>query len=109
NNSEQPRTAAIPTYTTTQAFERVYGSGPARISSAADHSLTLTVPPLSTVVYASAGRIPASKAAPDVSLTAPAPAAGSGGRMQVTAEVAGSAFAQLIFSARTGSSGWRPT
>ena len=108
NNSEQARTAAIPTYLSGQAFNRVYGTGPTRVTSAADRRLTLTVPPLSTVVYAAAARIPASPAAPAVSLAAPAPAAESPGRMRVSAEVAGSSFTEVTFYAKTGSGRWTP-
>jgi alpha-amylase len=108
NNSEQARTAVIPTYLAGRGFDRVYGAGPARVTSAADRGLTLTVPPLSTVVYAAAGRIPASAAAPAVSLAAPAPAAESRGRMQVVANVAGSSFYEVTFYARAGRGGWTP-
>jgi alpha-amylase len=108
NNSEQARTAAIPTYLSGQGFQRLYGTGPATVTSAADRRLTLTVPPLSTVVYAATGRIPASKAAPAVSLAAPAPAAESRARMQVSATVAGSSFNEVTFYARTGNGRWTP-
>ena len=108
NNSEQARTAAVPTYIAGGDFQRVYGTGADRLSSAADRRLTVAVPPLSTVVYESAGRIPAAKAAPAVSLTAPAPAAESRGRMQVTANVAGSSFNEVTFYARSGRGGWAP-
>ena len=108
NNSEQPRTAAIPTYAAGQAFDRVYGTAPERAASAADRRLTVTVPPLSTVVYAAAGRIPASKAALAVSLAAPAPAAESRARMQVTADVAGANFYEVTFYAKTGRGAWKP-
>ncbi|WP_250033950.1 alpha-amylase family glycosyl hydrolase [Paractinoplanes maris] len=106
NNSATARTAAIPTYLSGGRFERVHGSGPATATSAADRRLTLTVPPLSTVVYASVSRIPASKAAPAVSLAAPA--AEPGGRIQVGATVGGSSFAEVSFYARTGRGGWTP-
>ena len=108
NNSEQARTAAIPTYLAGKGFDRVYGAGPARISSAADRRLTVTVPPLSTLVYASAGRIPVARSAPAVSLAAPAPAAQSRGRMQVSADVAGSSFYEVTFYARAGHGRWTP-
>jgi alpha-amylase len=107
NNSEQARTAAVPTYVAGRPFTRVYGSGPAQIGTAADRTLTVTVPPLSTVVYESSGRIPASTAAPAISLGAPTPAAESRGRMQVTADVAGNSFNEVTFYARTGHGGWQ--
>ncbi|MCO8271678.1 alpha-amylase family glycosyl hydrolase [Actinoplanes sp. TRM 88003] len=108
NNSTSPQTAAVPTYLAQGKFERVYGSGPATATSAADRRLTLTVPALSTVVYASTGRIPASKAAPAVTLAAPAPSAESRARMQVSASLGGSSFAEVTFYARTGRGAWTP-
>jgi glycosidase len=108
NNSEQAATAAIPTYVGRGTFERVYGSGPSTVRSGADRTLSLTVPPLSAIVYASGGRIPKSKAAPAVTLATPAPAAESRGRMRVEASVAGSSFYEVTFYARTGSGSWTP-
>ncbi|XVV15316.1 alpha-amylase family glycosyl hydrolase [Actinoplanes sp. CA-131856] len=106
NNSEQPRTVAIPTYLAKAKFDLVYGTGPATVRSATDRSLALTVPPLSTVVYASSGRIPPSPAAPAVTLGRPTPSA-TPSRMQVSATVAGSSFAEVTFYART-TGGWTP-
>ncbi|MFG1993997.1 alpha-amylase family glycosyl hydrolase [Actinoplanes sp. NPDC048988] len=107
NNSEQPRTAAVPTYFAKGDFQRVYGSGPATVRSAGDRTITVTVPPLSTVVYASSGRVPPSKAAPAVSLGRPTPSE-SPSRMRVPATVAGSSFAEVTFYARTAGGGWQP-
>ena len=53
NNSEQPQSAPVPTYLPRAGFSRVYGDAPARLTSGADRRLTVTVPPLSTVVYRS--------------------------------------------------------
>ncbi|GID31987.1 alpha-amylase family glycosyl hydrolase [Paractinoplanes brasiliensis] len=106
NNSSTAQTAAVPTYLSRGKFERVYGPGPSTVTSAADRKLTLTVPPLSTVVYASTTKIPASTAAPAVSLSTPAPAAESRARMQVSATLSGSAPAEVTFYARTGNGGW---
>ncbi|MEV6303478.1 alpha-amylase family glycosyl hydrolase [Actinoplanes sp. NPDC051861] len=108
NNSAVAATASIPTFATKSGFSRIYGSGPARVKSAADRTLTVTVPPLSTVVYALDGRIPRSAAAPAVTLEPPAPAAETRGRMQVTANVAGSSFYEVSFYARTGNGSWAP-
>ncbi|MFC7531929.1 alpha-amylase family glycosyl hydrolase [Actinoplanes sp. GCM10030250] len=108
NNSEQPQTAAIPTYAAKRTFERVYGSGQGRVTTGTDRRLTLSVPPLSAIVYASDGRIPPSKAAPAVTLAAPAPATESRGRMRVEATVAGSSFYEVTFYARTGNGAWTP-
>ena len=107
NNSEEPQTAAIPTYGRRESFRHVYGEGPNRIQTARDGTLTLTVPPLSTVVYRTTGRIPRSHAAPDIDLAPPTQAPESGGRMLVSADVASSSFNEVTFYARTGDGRWQ--
>ncbi|RKR86266.1 glycosidase [Micromonospora pisi] len=106
NNSEQPRTAAIPTYLAGHTFTNLYGDGPDRVRTGGDRKLSLTVPPLSTVVYQSTGRLPRSKAAPAISLATSVPAAETAGRIRVGADVAGSAFHEVTFYARTGNGRW---
>jgi glycosidase len=108
NNSEQPQTAAIPTFVRKGSFFKVYGDGPAHLRSGADRALGLTVPPLSAVVYRSAAPIPRSADAPAISLAAPAPAAQSRGRMHVSADVAGSSFYEVTFYAQVGGGRWEP-
>ena len=106
NNSETTQTAAIPTYVPKRTFHKVYG-GAASVQSGVDGALPLTVPPLSAVVYASAGRIPGSKAAPAISLGDPVPAPGARGRIHVTADVGGSSFYEVTFYAQVGNGPWR--
>ncbi|MFC3298526.1 alpha-amylase [Arthrobacter agilis] len=106
NNSTEPQTAAIPTYAAKRSFGLVYGDASQRAKSAADGTLTVTVPALSTVVYELSGRVPPSKAAPAVSLQAPTPAAEDNGRMRIAADVAGSSFYEVTFEARTAGAEW---
>jgi glycosidase len=108
NNGETAATAAIPTYVARGGFQRVYGSGPASATSAADRTLTLTVPPLSAVVYASAARIPRSAAAPGVALGQPEPSAEARTRLHVSADVPGASFYEVTFYARAGNGPWTP-
>ncbi len=108
NNSEQPQTAAIPTFVAKRQFRPVYGEGAAAAKTDSAARLTVTVPALSAVVYESAGRIPHSKSAPSIALGAPAPAPGSQGRMQVSATVDGSSFYEVTFYARAGGGAWTP-
>lgn len=106
NNSKQAQTAAVPTYVGKRAFNRIYGEASAEVKTAADGKLTVTVPPLSAVVYESAGRIPHSKAAPAVSLQAPAASAADNSRIRVGADVDGSSFYEVTFQARTAGGAW---
>ena len=106
NNSEQAATAAVPTYAGRENFRLIYGDGARSVRSDRDGRLTVTVPPLSTVVYRLDGRIPRSHSAPHISLDAPAPAAESRGRMQVSASVGGSSFNEVTFYAKVGNGRW---
>lgn len=108
NNSEEAQTAEIPTYMPARTFTSIYGEGEDRVKSARNGTVTVTVPPLSAVVYEASGRIPASKAAPAISLSQPAPTEGDNGRMLVEADVDGSSFYQVSFEARTAGREWTP-
>ncbi|QDG68640.1 alpha-amylase [Pseudarthrobacter sp. NIBRBAC000502772] len=111
NNSEQPQTADVPTYIGKRSYTRIYGStgaGADEVRTSADGKLTVTVPPLSAVVYQSSGRIPHSKAAPAVALQEPAAAPADNGRINVTADVGGASFYEVTFEARTAGGGWAP-
>ncbi len=108
NNSEQAQTAEVPTYITKRNYTRVYGNAAEAAKTSADGKLTVTVPPLSAVVYQSSGRIPHSKAAPAVALQEPAAAPGDNGRLKVTADVGGSSFYQVTFEAKKAGGDWHP-
>ena len=114
NNSGTAQTAAVPTYIAKRSYTRIYGgtgdtgSTAAESKTADDGKLTVTVPPLSAVVYESSGRIPHSKAAPAVALQQPATAAGDNGRIRVAADVDGSSFYEVTFQARTAGGEWEP-
>jgi alpha-amylase len=112
NNSEEPQTAAVPTYIAKRNYSLLYGDAAENSKTSADGKLAVTVPPLSAVVYQSSGRIPREKAAPAVALQAPASAAatatsaGDNGRIQVTADVDGTSFYEVTFEARTPGGKW---
>ena len=108
NNSESTQTARVPTYIAKRTFTKIYGPGAAEVKTAGDTTLELTVPPLSTVVLESSGRIPRSKSAPDISLDAPTPTQESRGRMLVSADVPGDSFYEVSFEAKVGGGSWQP-
>lgn len=108
NNSEQPQTAEIQTYIAKRNYTKVYGDAAAEAKTSAEGKLTVTVPPLSAVVYESSGRIPHSKAAPAVVLNQPMPATGDNGRLEVTANVDGSSFYEVTFEAKQAGGEWQP-
>jgi glycosidase len=108
NNAETEQTAAIPTYVARRSFSRIYGDGPRHERSDGARRLTLTVPPLSAVVYALGGKLPRSDRAPSIELADPAPAAGARGRMAVRAGVGGASFYEVTFLAEGKRGGWEP-
>ncbi|WP_457965122.1 alpha-amylase family glycosyl hydrolase [Arthrobacter sp. D1-29] len=110
NNSEEPQSAEVPTYIDKRTYKKIYGDTGAahEVKTAGDGKLSVTVPPLSAVVYQSSGRIPHSQAAPAVELQEPAAAPGDNGRVKVTADVGGTSFYEVTFEARTAGGGWVP-
>lgn len=112
NNSEEPQTAAVPTYIAKRNYSLIYGDTVENSKTSADGKLTVTVPPLSAVVYQSSGRIAREKTPPAVALQAPvsaaatATSAGDNGRIQVTADVEGTSFYEVTFEARAPGGQW---
>jgi glycosidase len=107
NNSETAQTAAIPTYEAKQPFGLIYGDAATQAKTDEQANLTVTVPPLSTVVYEAKGQLAKSKAAPAVALKKPVVAAGDSSRLQVTADVDGNSFYEVTFQARTAGGEWQ--
>jgi glycosidase len=105
NNAEQAASAAVPTWMADSGFRLVYGSGPERLRSDAGKRLSLTVGPLSAVVYRAVEPLARSRHAPAVTLANPGALRD---RAEVRAEVAGDDFVEVTFLARAGSGGWRP-
>ena len=92
NNSESAQTAAVPTYMSRGWFDRVYGSGAGSLRSDSSGRLSLTMPPLSAVVYRAKDHVRRSKRAPDITLRLVGPARD---RLEVAAEVAGDSFYEV--------------
>src|SRR4051794_14486622 len=105
NNSEIAQTAAVPTYMERTRFRLLYGNGAARVRTGADRKLSLTVGPLSAVVYKASRRLGRSRRAPSIELEQPGALRD---RAEIRATVGGDRFAEVTFFARTGRGGWRP-
>ena len=107
NNSESSASADVPTYVRKGGFRKVFGAGPATLTSRGDRTLGMSLPGLSASVYRSERRIPRSHVAPRIVLEAPAPAAESHGRMHVAADVRGHSFYEVTFQRRIGHGRWQ--
>ncbi|WP_243058493.1 alpha-amylase family glycosyl hydrolase [Nocardioides sp. SR21] len=99
NNSTQARSATIPTWVPKGAFRKVYGEGPATLTTNAERRLDVLVPGLSSVVYESRTKIPRSKRAPQTRLGVTTGNV-SDGRIAVRANVRGSSFYEVTFQRR---------
>ena len=106
NNSEQPQTATIPTYSAKRDYLRVYGEGRRWLESNRSGGLTVTVGPLSAIVYKLWGQIPRSKKAPRITLGEPTPAAESRARIEVPATVDGTSFYEVTFLVKADRGAW---
>jgi alpha-amylase len=107
NNAEEDRSAAVPTASAGMAFAKLHGPGPQALTSGADRTLALTVPPLSAVVYRAEDRTARSRRAPRIAFAAPAQGAEVTRRAELRADVAGGDFAEVTFALRErGSGGW---
>ncbi|HXS45297.1 MAG TPA: alpha-amylase family glycosyl hydrolase [Solirubrobacteraceae bacterium] len=105
NNAETTQTAAVPTYLARTGFRLLYGSGEARVRTDAGKRLSVTVGPLSTVVYRSTHEVEAGRSTPSISV---ATVGDERDRAEVRADVGGDGFAEVTFEARVGRGSWRP-
>ncbi|MCC3764666.1 pullulanase-type alpha-1,6-glucosidase [Glycomyces sp. TRM65418] len=97
SNAESPQTVAVETYSDT--FTSVYGEGSIE---AADGTASITVPPLSAVVFRSDGPVAAAEA-PSVSLTVDPESATTA---HVSAAVSGDPLARVAFAASVDGGPW---
>jgi alpha-amylase len=108
NDTDTAQTASIPVYAANGSFTRLYGTGAGSAVSGPASTLSLTVAPLSTVVYESDRQIPRSHGAPHISLEPPMPSEQSRDRIHVAADVAGSSYYDVAFYAKAGPGRWHP-
>ncbi|MFF2731476.1 pullulanase-type alpha-1,6-glucosidase [Streptomyces sp. NPDC058008] len=103
NNSAEARTVRLPTESAGMDFRTLYG-GSATVRSAADRSVRITVPALSSVVLRADKPLGTPATKPSVTLEAPA--AGATGTVELTAGVDGGGLNRVVFAAQTGNGPW---
>lgn len=117
NNATTAQSVSVPTYSANAEFAQIYpgsaatGSG-AGASTDGEAKLSLTVPPLSAVVYRAARPLPAPAATPTISISKPAEGAGVATQAEVVADVTTTGPATVTFAVRLGDGelgdgGWR--
>jgi len=100
NNAETEQTVAVPTYSADQSFSGVYPTGLTAATSAADATLSVTVPALSAVVYRADARLAPSAAAPGIVVTPPPAGSTVTGSVELGAQVGGNGFNTVTFAVR---------
>ncbi|MFE0704842.1 pullulanase-type alpha-1,6-glucosidase [Streptomyces sp. NPDC058872] len=101
NGSTTPRTVTVPV--DSAALHALYG-GQGTVT-AEDGKVTLTVPALSSLVLKADGPLPAPATKPSVSLKAPA--AGSTGTVEISADVDGGGLNRVVFAAQVANGRWQ--
>ncbi len=106
NNSTEPKTVDLATYSRNDRLRALYGGGGV-LRTDAEGRVTVTVPPLSVQVWKASSPVPGSKSAPAVYLTSPSAGAVVGGRAEIAAAVPANVSAQVSFAYRpVGTSDW---
>ncbi|MFP5415838.1 MAG: alpha-amylase family glycosyl hydrolase, partial [Actinomycetes bacterium] len=107
NNATAPKTVTFDTYSANRPFKGIHGAV-GTVHSAKDRRLTLTVPPLTAVVYRALQPMQDVAGAPPVTLTTPDAGGIVGPRGEISASVGTSEFAQVTFWHRPiGTSQWQ--
>ncbi|MGK5675515.1 pullulanase-type alpha-1,6-glucosidase [Micromonospora sp. URMC 106] len=105
NNAATAQTVTVDTWSAGATFAGVYGGAAAPVAGA-DGKLTLTVPPLSAVVHRAGTPIALPDAAPQLTITAPAPGEPVATKAAVTAQVTGDPLATVSVAARVAGGRW---
>ena len=93
---------------TSASFDPIYGTNTATLRTDSERHLTVSVPPLSAVVYRARGTVPASPAAPELAIVQPRHNGQGTARMEVEADLGGDSFYEVTFQAKIGDDPWEP-
>jgi pullulanase-type alpha-1,6-glucosidase len=107
NNADTPQTVAVPTYSAGMTFEPVYPATDPLRQSGADRAVSVTVPPLSTVVMKARSRLARPSTAPAVRVSTPAEGATVHTRAEVVADVPGAGLDSVSFAVQVGDGPWK--
>ncbi|MBK7671268.1 MAG: alpha-amylase [bacterium] len=102
NNATGPAGATVPTVSPSTTFANVYpGASPTIVSDGAGQ-LSVTLAGLGFAVYRAQSAIPASPAAPGITISASTAGAPADGRLAVRAELSRTMFAEVTFAVSVG-------
>jgi pullulanase-type alpha-1,6-glucosidase len=102
NNAEEAKTATFATYRANAGFMAVYPTTAPALTSNAQADVTVTVPALGFVVYKANAALPASAAAPAITMDKPAQNTEVKGRVEVAATLDANVPAEVTFAVKVG-------
>ena len=105
NNATTEKTASIPTYSAGMGFTGLWPAGLPAATTTSAGELPVTVPPLSAVVYRADDRVAATPA-PGITMSKPPVGTEVTGLIDLAANVAGTAPAQVTFAVRADGGDW---
>ncbi|GAB3252066.1 hypothetical protein GCM10027425_10310 [Alteromonas gracilis] len=109
NNATTAKTVSFATESARQTFRQVWPATKERLRSDAEQRVTVTVPPLSAVVYRADARLAKAKHAPAVQFAEPTAGGIVGGRAPIRVNVPDGGFNQVTLAWRPAGSGeWTP-
>lgn len=101
NNATTAKTVTVGTEMRRSTFRQVWPAGRSSLRTDAEGRTTITVPPLSAVVWRATGRLPGRAEAPAVQFQKPSAGGTVGGRAPITVGVPDGGFNQVTLA-------WRP-
>ena len=109
NNATTAKTVTVPTEMRRSTFKQVWPTTRASLRTDTEGRTTITVPPLSAMVWRAAGTLPRRKAAPAIHLEKPSAGGTVGGRAPITVGVPDGGFNQVTVAWRpVGADDWTP-
>ncbi|GAB3018999.1 hypothetical protein GCM10011376_39330 [Nocardioides flavus (ex Wang et al. 2016)] len=109
NNATTAKTVTVGTEMRRSTFSRVWPAGRESLRTDAEGRTTITVPPLSAVVWRARGTLAERDEAPAIHLEKPSAGGTVGGRAPITVAVPDGGFNQVTVAwRRAGASGWTP-
>jgi pullulanase-type alpha-1,6-glucosidase len=99
NNAEQAKSATFSTFLANGNYTQIFPAGGANVSSNANKELTVNVPALGYVVYRANSAVPASSAAPAISISSPSEPTVNG-RVEVAANVDSDGLNEVTFAVK---------
>ncbi|MET3806137.1 glycosidase [Nakamurella sp. UYEF19] len=107
NNSTAPATATFDTFNVDTAYHGLWPAGTKKIVSDREGRVTVTIPPLSSVVWKASHALVKQKQAPAASFNKPLAGGTVGGRAEVGVTVPAGGFNQVTFAYRAaGTTKW---